>query len=110
MYKHEGNCSAVVLECEAPLRTENEGKKGGGGVMGVWGIIHLEICVEAVLEPFMFPLYILSLEGGNLKSYPSKLANYCCCWFFFFFFPNPTTPLPQAPPPPPPRGGHCPKK
>lgn len=31
MYKHEGNCSAVVLECEAPLRTENEGKKGGGG-------------------------------------------------------------------------------
>ena len=40
MYKQDGNCSAVtavVLECAAPLRTENEGKKsgwGGGGGCG----------------------------------------------------------------------------
>lgn len=72
--------------------------------MGVWGIIHLEICVEAVLEPFMFPLYILSLEGGNLKSYPSKLANYCCCWFFFFFSQTQQHPYHKHRRAPPPRG------
>ena len=36
MYKQDGNCSAVtavVLECAAPLCTENEGKKSGGGVL-----------------------------------------------------------------------------
>ena len=37
MYKQDGNCSAVtavVLECAAPLHTENEGKKKwGGGVV-----------------------------------------------------------------------------
>ena len=36
MYKQDGNCSAVtavVLECAAPLRTENEGKKKWGRVV-----------------------------------------------------------------------------
>ena len=45
MYKQDGNCSAVtavVLECAAPLHTENEGKKKGGGGVG-WGIGALSI-------------------------------------------------------------------
>lgn len=60
MYKHEGNCSAVVLECEAPLRTENEGKKGGGGDGGMGHYPFRNLCRSSIGAFYVSPLHSLS--------------------------------------------------